>query len=102
MGRILGEVLTPSALPLAYAQAYSLEYACLCVFNEGSKMTPHQAQVWSRYHKAAEMLADATDELRQATQRRRDGLIPNIARYEQVAIGAMAEYRAARAGIESL
>lgn len=65
-------------------------------------MTPHQAQVWARYHKATEMLADATDELNRAIQRRRGGLIPNTSRYEQVAIGALAEYRAARAGIESL
>lgn len=65
-------------------------------------MTPHQAQVWARYHKATEMLADATDELNRAIQRRRDGLISNTARYEKAAVGALAEYRAARAGMESL
>lgn len=65
-------------------------------------MTPQQAQVWTRYHQASEMLADATDELNLAIQRRRDGLIGNTARYEKIAIGAMAEYRAARAAMESL
>lgn len=65
-------------------------------------MTPHQAQVWARYHKATEVLADATDEWRRAIQRRRDGLIFNTVRYEKEAIGALAEYRAARADMESL
>lgn len=50
-------------------------------------MTPEQAQVWTRYHKASEMLADATDELILAEQSRRAGLICNTARAEQVARG---------------
>ena len=65
-------------------------------------MTPQQAQVWARYHKASEMLADATDELTKANRDRRDGILGNTVRYEQIAIGALAEYRAARAAIESL
>lgn len=65
-------------------------------------MTPQQAQVWARYHKASEMLADATDELIRAERCRRDGMICNTARYEQIAIGALAEYRAARAAMEAL
>lgn len=65
-------------------------------------MTPNQAQVWTRYHKASELLADATDDLIQAEQLKRAGMISNIARCEQIAIGALAEYRAARAAIESL
>ena len=65
-------------------------------------MTPNQAQVWARYHKASEMLADATDELTKANRDRRDGILGNTVRYEQIAIGALAEYRAARAAIESL
>ena len=31
-------------------------------------MTPQQTQVWTRYHKASEMLADATDNLILAQQ----------------------------------
>lgn len=68
-------------------------------------MTPkqaQQAQVWARYHKASELLADATDEFIRAEQGHRSGLIGNTARYEQIAIGALAEYRAARAAMESL
>lgn len=65
-------------------------------------MTPQQAQVWARYHKASEMLADTTDDLIQAEQCRRIGTMGNTARYEQIAIGALAEYRAARAAMEAL
>lgn len=65
-------------------------------------MTFQQVQVWARYHKASEMLADATDDLIRAEQSRRAGLICNTSRYEQIAIGALAEYRAARAAMESL
>ena len=68
----------------------------------GFIMTPQQAQVWARYHKASEMLADATDELIQAEHLRRAGMICNTARYEQIAIGVLAEYRAARAAMEAL
>lgn len=65
-------------------------------------MTPEQAQVWARYHKASEMLADATDELILAEQSRRAGLICNTSRAEQIARGLLAEYRAARAAMEAL
>ena len=54
-------------------------------------MTPQQTQVWTRYHKATEMLADATDDLILAQQAKRDGLICNTTRYERIAIGALAE-----------
>ena len=66
------------------------------------EMTPYQAQVWARYHKAGEMLADATDELIRANMKRREGIIGNTVRYEQIAIGVLAEYRAARAALETL
>ena len=59
-------------------------------------MTPNQAQVWTRYHKAADMLADAAEALAQANS------IGDTVRYEQIVIGAIAEYRAARAALESL
>ena len=65
-------------------------------------MTPQQAQVWARYHKASETLADATDKLILAERARRDGLICNTSRYEKIAVGALAEYRAARAAMEAL
>ena len=65
-------------------------------------MTPQQTQVWTRYHKANEMLADATDNLILAQQAKRAGLICNTTRYEQIAIGALAEYRACRAAMEAL
>lgn len=67
-----------------------------------SVMTPEQAQVWTRYHKASELLADATDSLIEANRDRRAGFLGNTVRYEQIAIGALAEYRAARAAMESL
>ena len=65
-------------------------------------MTPQQAQVWARYHKASEMLADVTDELIRAERRRRDGMLCNAERYEQIAMGALAENRAARVAMEAL
>lgn len=65
-------------------------------------MTPQQAQVWARYHQASEMLADATDDTILAEQSRRAGLICNTARAEQISRGLLAEYRAARAAMESL
>ena len=65
-------------------------------------MTPQQTQVWTRYHKASEMLAAATDNLILAQQAKRAGLICNTTRYEQIAIGALAEYRARRAAMEAL
>ena len=65
-------------------------------------MTPQQAQAWARYHKASEMLADATDVLTKANLDWRAGCCTPPARYEQIAIGALAEYRAARAAMEAL
>ncbi len=65
-------------------------------------MTPQQAQVWARYHKASEMLADATDELIRAEKERRAGMIGNTALQEQIAILALDEYRAARAEMGAL
>ena len=74
----------------------------VCFNNEGRKMTPQQTQVWTRYHKANETLADATDTLIRAQQAMRAGLVCNTTRYEQIAIGALAEYRACRAAMEAL
>ena len=66
-------------------------------------MTPEQTQVWARYHRAGEMLAKATDTLTKANREWRAGILgSSIARYEQIAIGALAEYRSARAAIETL
>ena len=65
-------------------------------------MTPHQAQVWARYHQASEMLADATDEMIKAHERRRAGLLGNCAEQEAIVEGLLANYRAARAAMEAL
>lgn len=65
-------------------------------------MTPKQVKVMAAYFEATEQLADATDELILAELARRDGLICTTARYEKKAIGALAEYRAARAAMEAL
>ena len=65
-------------------------------------MTPNQAQVWTRYHKAGEMLADATDDLIRAHERRRAGLVGNCAEQEAIVEGLLANYRVCRAAIESL
>ena len=65
-------------------------------------MTPKQAQVWARYHQASEMLADATDDLIRAHERRRAGLVGNCAQFEEVAKIRLAIYRQARADYESL
>ena len=65
-------------------------------------MTPHQAQVWARYHQASEMLADATDDMIRAHERRRAGLLGNCAEQENVVRALLANYRAARAAMEAL
>ena len=65
-------------------------------------MTPEQARVWVRYHQANEMLADATDDLIRAHERRRAGLVDNCAEQEAVVEGLLANYRAARAAMEAL
>ena len=65
-------------------------------------MTPQQAQVWARYHKASERLADATDELIRAEQGMRAGRICSTSLFFKLAKVALAEYRAARAAMESL
>ena len=65
-------------------------------------MTPAQTQVWARYHQASEMLADATDDLIRAHERRRAGLVGNCAEFEEVAKIRLAIYRQARADYESL
>ena len=72
-------------------------------FNMGVNMTPHQADVWQAYHQASEILADATDELLRARERRRRaGLVGSCAEQEAVVAGLLANYRAARAAMESL
>ena len=65
-------------------------------------MTPHQAQVWARYHQANEMLANAADDLIRAHERRRAGLVGNCAGQEVIVEGFLANYREARAAVESL
>ena len=65
-------------------------------------MTPRQADIWQAYHQASEMLADATDDLIRAHERRRAGLVGNCADKEELAEGLLANYRACRAAIESL
>lgn len=65
-------------------------------------MTPHQARVWASYHQATEMLANATDALIRAHERRRAGLVGNCAEQEAIVEGLLANYRACRAAMESL
>ena len=65
-------------------------------------MTPRQADIWQAYHQASEMLADATDDLIRAHERRRAGLAGNCAEQEAVVEGLLANYRACRAAMESL
>ena len=48
------------------------------------------------------MLADATDDLIRAHERRRAGLVDSCAEQEDVVRGLLANYRACRAAIESL
>lgn len=65
-------------------------------------MTPHHADVWQAYHQASEMLADATDDLIRAHERRRAGLVGNYAEQEAIVEGLLANYRACRAAMEAL
>ena len=65
-------------------------------------MTPKQVQVVAAYFEATERLADATDELIQAEQARRAGMICNTARFEEVAKIRLSIYRPARADYEAL
>ena len=48
------------------------------------------------------MLADATDELIRAHERRRAGLVGNCAEQEAIVEGLLANYREARAAMEAL
>ena len=56
-------------------------------------MTPHQA---------SEMLADATDDLIQAHECRRAGIVGNCSEQEAIVRGLLANYRARRAAMEAL
>ena len=65
-------------------------------------MTPRQADIWQAYHQASEMLADATDDLIRAHERRRAGLVGNCAEQEAIVEALLANYREARAELEGL
>ena len=67
-------------------------------------MTPKQMRAMGAYFDAAELLADATDDLIKAHVARRGGLLGNCAQFEEVAAVAflLREYRQARADYESL
>ena len=65
-------------------------------------MTPHQADIWQAYHQASEMLADATDDLIRAHERRRAGLTGNCDKQEAVVKGLLSNYRVCRAAMEAL
>ena len=64
-------------------------------------MTPKQVRVMAEYLRAAEALADATDDLIKATQRHA-GLMSNFAQFEEVALIRLKVYRQARADYEAL
>ena len=65
-------------------------------------MTPKQVRVMAAYFEATERLADATNELIEAHEARRAGLLGNCAQFEEVAKIRLAAYRQARADYESL
>lgn len=65
-------------------------------------MTPKQVKVMAAYFEATERLADATNELLEAHEARRAGLLGNCARFEEVAKVRLAVYRQARAEYEAL
>lgn len=65
-------------------------------------MTPKQVKVMAAYFEATEQLADATDDLVQANDARKAGLLGNCDRFEEVAKIRLAAYRQARAEYESL
>lgn len=65
-------------------------------------MTPKQVKVMATYFEATERLADATDDLVQAHDARRVGMLCNCGRFEEVAKIRLAAYRQARADYEAL
>ena len=65
-------------------------------------MTPKQVEVMAAYFEATERLADATDDLAQAHDARRAGMLCNCDRFEEVAKIRLAAYRQARADYEAL
>lgn len=65
-------------------------------------MTPKQVRVMAAYFEATERLADATDDLVQAHDARRAGMLCNCDRFEEVAKIRLAAYRQARADYEAL
>ena len=65
-------------------------------------MTPNQVKVMAAYFEATERLADATDDLVQAHDARRAGMLCNCDRFEEVAKIRLAAYRQARADYEAL
>ena len=67
-------------------------------------MTPKQVKVMAavQVFEAAEHLAVATDDLVQAHDARRAGMLCNCDRFEEVAKIRLAAYRQARADYESL
>ena len=64
-------------------------------------MTPKQVKVMAAYFEATERLADATDDLIKATQRRA-GFLGNCAQFEEAAAFCLKVYRQARADYENI
>ena len=69
-------------------------------------MTPKQVEIMAAYFEAAERLADATEDLINASIMRRNsemlGNFARFARFEEVAKIRLAAYRQARADYEAL
>ena len=65
-------------------------------------MTPKQVRVMAAYFDASERLADATDDLIQAHELRRAGMLCNCDQFEMAAKIRLAVYRKARADYEAL
>ena len=65
-------------------------------------MTPKQVRVMAEYLRASEALADATDDLINATEMRRKGQIGDTTQFEVVAAFRLKVYRQARAEYENL
>jgi len=65
-------------------------------------LNPQLVRAMAEYLKASEALADATDDLINATEMRRKGQIGNTTQFEEVAAIRLKVYRQARSNWENL
>jgi hypothetical protein len=65
-------------------------------------LNPQLVLAMAEYLKASEALADATDDLINATEMRRKGQIGNTTQFEEVALIRLKVYRQARRNWENL